>query len=33
MRVLYRSPKLFRHAGVYLKLWDKFYRVFKVGNN
>jgi hypothetical protein len=25
---VYRSPKLFRHGGVYLKLWGKQYRIF-----
>jgi hypothetical protein len=27
-RFVYRSPKLFKHGGVYLKLWSKQYRIF-----
>lgn len=25
---VYRSPKLFKHGGLFLKLWGKHYRVF-----
>lgn len=32
MRVVYRTPKLFTHAGVYLHLWGKWYRIIKVGD-
>lgn len=31
MRLTYRTPKLFFHAGIYLKVWDKWYRIVKVG--
>jgi hypothetical protein len=27
-RFVYRSPRMFRHGGLYLKLWGKQYRVF-----
>lgn len=31
MKITYRTPKLFAHAGVYLRVWGKWYRVFRVG--
>ena len=31
MKLTYRTPKLFHHAGVYLQVWGKSYRVFRVG--
>lgn len=31
MKLTYRTPKLFHHAGVYLQVWGKWYRVFRVG--
>jgi hypothetical protein len=29
-RFAFRSPKIFQHGGVYVKVWDKWYRVFAV---
>lgn len=31
MRITYRTPKLFHHAGIYLQVWGKWYRIFRVG--
>lgn len=31
MKLAYRTPKLFHHAGIYLQVWGKWYRVFRVG--
>ena len=31
MRIVYRTPKLFWHAGLYIEIWGKWYRVLKVG--
>lgn len=31
MKLTYRTPKLFHHAGVYPQVWGKWYRVFRVG--
>lgn len=30
MKLTYRSPKLFKHGGVWLRLWGKWYRVYAV---
>ena len=30
MKLYYLSPKFFRHAGIFLKIWGKDYRLFKV---
>lgn len=27
-RFTYRDPRIFQHGGVYVKVWDKWYRVF-----
>lgn len=32
MRIVYRTPKLFTYAGVYLEVFDKWYRIVKVGD-
>lgn len=32
MRLVYRTPKLFAHAGVYLQVFGKWYRLIKVGD-
>jgi hypothetical protein len=29
---VYRSPKLFKHGGVYFKAWGKQYRVFSTSD-
>lgn len=29
MKIVYRSPKLNRHPGVYLCVWGKWYRIIK----
>lgn len=31
MKLTYRTPKLFHHAGIYLQVWGKWYRIFLVG--
>jgi hypothetical protein len=31
MKITYRTHKLFRHAGIYLQVWGKWYRVFRIG--
>jgi len=31
--LIWQSPKLFKYAGLYLKINNKRYRVFKVGEN
>ena len=31
MKLYWRTPKLFKYAGLYLKIGDKSYRIFKVG--
>lgn len=31
MKITYRTPKLFHHAGVYIHVFGKWYRVFRVG--
>lgn len=31
MKLVYRTPKLFWHAGVYLRVFGKWYRIVKVG--
>ena len=33
MKLVYRSPKLFKHAGVYLGVFGKFYRLVKIGEH
>ena len=30
MKFAFRSPKLFKHGGLYLKVWGKWYRIYKV---
>lgn len=29
MKLAYRSPKLFKHGGWYLRVWGKWYRIIK----
>lgn len=31
MKIAYRSPMFFTHGGIYLNIWDKWYRIVKVG--
>ena len=31
MKLAYRSRRYFRHAGVWLEVWGKWYRVFRTG--
>lgn len=31
MRLTYRSPLLNRHPGLYLRLWGRWYRIWRVG--
>lgn len=31
MKLYWRTPKLFKYAGLYLRIWDKSYRIVKVG--
>ena len=31
IRLIWHSPKLFKYAGLYVKLGNKRYRIFKVG--
>lgn len=31
MKLAYRSPKIFKHGGLFLRVWDKWYRIVKVG--
>lgn len=33
MKLVYRSPKLNKYAGWYLRVWNKWYRIIKVGEN
>lgn len=33
IKLIWHSPKIFKYAGLYLKLGDKRYRIFKVGAN
>ena len=33
LKLIWQTPKLYRYAGLYLKVNDKKYRVFKVGDN
>lgn len=33
MRLAYRSPKIFRHGGWFLRVWGKWYRVIAVHDN
>jgi hypothetical protein len=30
-KLIWQSPKLFRYAGLYLKIGNKRYRIFRVG--
>jgi len=32
-KLIWHSPSLFKFAGLYLKLCNKRYRIFKVGEN
>lgn len=32
MRLLWQSPRLYRFAGLYLKVGNKRYRLFRVGD-
>lgn len=33
IRLVWHSPKLYMYAGLYLKVENKRYRIFKVGDN
>ena len=33
IKLIWQTPKLYRYAGLYLKIGNKKYRVFKVGSN
>lgn len=33
MKIYYLSPLFFKHGGVYLKMWEKSYRLIKVGEH
>lgn len=33
IKLIWQSPKLFKHAGLYLKINNKRYRIFKVGEH
>lgn len=33
MKVAWRSPKIFRHGGVWLQVWGKWYRVFAANDD
>jgi len=33
IRLIWQSPKLYMYAGLYLKVENKRYRIFKVGMN
>ena len=33
INLIWQSPKLFKYAGLYLKINSKRYRLFKVGEN
>lgn len=32
-KLIWQTPKLFKYAGLYLKLGNKRYRIYKVGEN
>lgn len=33
MKLIWQTPKIYRYAGLYLKIGNKRYRIFKVGLN
>lgn len=33
IKLIWHSPKIYFYAGLYLKVYDKRYRVIKVGDN
>lgn len=33
MRFVFRSPRIFRHGGLYLQVWGRWYRVFRIGEH
>lgn len=33
MKLVWRSPLFFKHGGLYLRVWGRWYRVFRIGEN
>lgn len=31
MKLTYRSPKIFKHGGIFLRIDRKWYRIFRIG--
>lgn len=33
MKIAYRSPLFFKHGGIWLRVWDNWYRIIKIGEH
>lgn len=32
MKLVYRSPKFFKHGGIWLQVWSKWYRLYAMAD-